>query len=212
MTRDLMRMVSDSYAGTGVLTELSRELAGISAYVGIMKVRFGERFTLEIDAEPGTESLLVLRMILQPVVENAILHGFGGAGASGRVTRGTLRVIARREECTLPLPPCPEPWALPVPGEVLVLEVQDDGAGISPSSDAHGARTADTREVSAGPESAHRVGIGIANVKRRIALNFGALYHLEIVSEPGSFTRVRYLLPALVRADADADTDEVSHA
>src|SRR5882757_10903913 len=117
MTRDLMRMLSDSYAGAGVLTELSRELASITAYVGIMKVRFGERFVLEIDAEPGTEALLVLRMILQPIVENAILHGFGGGagGRIGRARRGTIRVTARREPRALPLPPCPEPWATPVP-------------------------------------------------------------------------------------------------
>jgi two-component system, sensor histidine kinase YesM len=199
MTRDLMRMLSDSYAGAGVLTELSRELAGISAYVGIMKVRFGERFVLEIDAQPGTESLLVLRMILQPIVENSILHGFGGSAGSpiGRGARGTLRVTARREARPLPPPSCPEPWAVEVPGEVLILEVYDDGTGIAPG------RAAPDEEAAGryGPESLHRVGIGVANVERRIALNFGAPYALEIESVPGSFTRVRYLLPALARRD-----------
>ncbi len=198
MTRDLMRMVSDSYAGASPLTELSRELAGITAYVGIMKVRFGERFALEIDAAPGTEQLLVLRMLLQPIVENAILHGFAGgtSGRSSRPGRGTIRVLARREVRAVPAPPCPEPWAAAAPGEVLVLEVHDDGAGMTPEG---AARTppADRR----GPESLHR--IGIANVERRIALNFGAPYGLTIESEPGAFTRVRYVLPALVRLAAE---------
>src|ERR1044071_4295578 len=209
MTRDLMRMMSDSY-GTGVLTELSRELASISAYVGIMKVRFGERFVLEIDAEPGTDSLLVLRMILQPIVENAILHGFGVAagGQLARITRGTIHVIARRELRALPPPSSPEPWAVPVPGQVLVLEVHDDGTGMSPGVDPR-AVPGDTRDVDPGPESLHRVGIGIANVERRIALNFGAPYDLEIESEPGSFTRVRYVLPALTRID---EPDQVDRA
>lgn len=207
MTRDLMRMVSDAYAGTGVVTELSRELAGISAYVGIMKVRFGDRLGLEIDAEPGSEALLVLRMILQPLVENAILHGFGGA-AGGRIAarRGTIRVTARREPRTLPPPPCPEPWASPVPGQVLVLEVHDDGAGMPPAG------AADAGEAAPGPESLHRVGIGIANVKRRIALNFGAPYGVEIESEPGAFTRVRCVLPALARADGTDGAGEVARA
>ena len=201
MTRDLMRMVSDSYAGAGVLTELSRELASISAYVGIMKVRFGERFALEIDAQPGTESLLVLRMILQPIVENAILHGFaGGAGSrSSRATRGTIRVTARREDRPLPPPPCPEAWAAPVVGQVLILEVRDDGAGMRPG--AAGPRAPLTApERRGGPESLHR--IGIANVERRIALNFGTPYALEFESEPGAYTLVRYVLPALARSDA----------
>ena len=201
MTRDLMRMLSDSYAGAGVLTELSRELAGIEAYVRIMKVRFGERFNLEIDAQPGTESLLVLRMLLQPIVENAILHGFGG-GAVGRATRGTIRVTARRQQRVLPPPPCPELWARPVPGAVLVLEVCDDGVGMQPV-----ARRGAASDGRGGPEVLHRIGIG--NVERRIALNFGAPYALAIESKPGAFTRVRYVLPALVRCDPP---DEAGHA
>jgi len=47
----------------------------------------------------------------------------------------------------------------------------------------------------------HRIGIGIANVERRIALNFGAPYGVEIESEPGAFTLVRYVLPAFARID-----------
>ena len=208
MTRDLMRMVSDSYAGAGVITELSRELASISAYVGIMKVRFGERFALEIDAGPGTESLLVMRMLLQPIVENAILHGFAG-GASGRISRtsrGTIRVTARREPRAVPTPPCPEPWASPVPGEVLVLEVRDDGAGMKPRSvEPRASQPSRGR----GPESLHRIGIGVANVERRIALNFGAPYELEVESEPGAFTLVRYVVPALARIDGPQEVPVV---
>jgi hypothetical protein len=200
MTRDLMRMLSDSYAGAGKLIDLSRELASVSAYVGIMKVRFAGRFELEIDAEPGTESLLVLRMILQPIVENSILHGFGGA-AGGQMAgprRGTIRVVARREERALPPPASPEPWAAPIPGQVLVIEVRDDGAGMNPVL---AARPRSDR--SPGRDRLHRIGID--NVERRIALDFGAPYGLEIESEPGSFTLVRYILPALARADGSRD-------
>jgi two-component system sensor histidine kinase YesM len=206
MTRDLMRMLSDSYAGAGKLTSLSRELAGVSAYVGIMKIRFGERFDLEIDTQPGTESLLVLRMILQPIVENSILHGFGG-GAGGRITRparGTIRVAARVEKRSLPPAPSPERWAAPQPDQVLVLEVRDAGAGMSAERAA--ALLQAGGEARAGSDSPHR--IGVANVERRIALNFGPPYGLEIESQPGSFTLVRYVLPALVRIDGQTDPGE----
>jgi two-component system sensor histidine kinase YesM len=169
-----------------------------------MKVRFGERFVLEIDAQPGIGSLVVLRMILQPIVENSILHGFGGGtGArSGRASRGIIRVTARREARPLPAPPCPEPWATPVADQVLILEVCDDGIGMPPGGAAPGGDLAGTASRG-GPESLHR--IGIANVERRIALNFGAPYGLEIESEPGSFTRVRYVLPVLERTDAPGE-------
>ena len=228
MTRDLMRMLSDSYASASVLTDLSRELASVSAYVGIMKVRFGERFVLEIDAEPGTESLLVLRMILQPIVENSILHGFGGGagGRVGRAARGAIRITARREHRPLPAAPSPEPWAAPVIGDVLVLEVRDDGMGMrdpgargrpeqrpEPRTEP-GAELAmrDSQRIPRsprGPESLHRIGIGIVNVERRIALNFGAPYGLEIESEPGAFTLVRYVMPALARVEPPVEATGV---
>ncbi len=59
-------------------------------------------------------------------------------------------------------------------------------------------RAAEIRQDRAGRDRLHRIGID--NVERRIALNFGSPYGLEIESEPGSFTLVRYVLPALARS------------
>jgi two-component system sensor histidine kinase YesM len=193
MTRDLMRVLSDSYSGAERLTELSREIENVTAYVGIMKVRFGERFGVEFALEPGTEALLTLRMILQPIVENSILHGFAGgaSGAPARAARGTIRVSARVEARGLPPAPCPEPWAEVVAGQVLIVEVQDDGAGMEPDRAA--------RLLEGKPEQGGLYRIGVANVHRRLRLNYGAPYGLEVESVPGEFTRVRYLLPALRR-------------
>jgi LytS/YehU family sensor histidine kinase len=115
----------------------------------------------------------------------------------GRATRGTIRVTARRELRAVPAPPRPEPSAAVVPNEVLVLEVCDDGIGMQ------AARRGQPAGGRGGPEVLHRIGIG--NVERRIALNFGAPYALEIESEPGAFTRVRFVLPALVRSDASGE-------
>jgi two-component system sensor histidine kinase YesM len=197
MTRDLMRILSDSYSGAAALAELARETDNAGAYIGIMKVRFGELLGIEFALDPGTEALLTLRMLLQPIVENAILHGFAGSGPA-RTSRGTIRVSARLEARELPPPPCPEAWAVPVPGQVLLIDVWDNGAGMDAERVA--------RILDCGPEGG-RSRIGVANVHRRIRLNFGAPYGLEVASEPGVFTRVRFVLPALIRAES-----EVSHA
>jgi sensor histidine kinase YesM len=138
-------------------------------------------------------------MILQPIVENSILHGFGGP-ARGRTGRGTIRVVARREERALPLPAYPQPGVVALPDEVLIVEVRDDGAGMKP-----GAR-AEPSDRRGSSDSLHR--IGISNVERRIALNFGAPYGMEIESAPGAFTLIRFVLPALVRSEA---TNEMSN-
>jgi sensor histidine kinase YesM len=79
---------------------------------------------------------------------------------------------------------------------VLVLEVRDDGAGIPPGVDPRGSRS---ERGHIGAESLHR--IGMANVERRIELNFGAPYALVIESEPNAFTLVRFTLPALARLE-----------
>jgi two-component system sensor histidine kinase YesM len=193
MTRDLMRVLSDSYSGAEKLAELAREIDNVTAYVGIMKVRFGELFSVEFALDPGTESLLTLRMVLQPIVENSILHGFSGGsmGAPPRAGRGTIRVAARLDDRALPPPACPEPWAAPMPGKVLVIEVRDDGSGIEPDRA--------LRILEGKPERGSLYRIGVANVHRRIRLNFGEPYGLEVESTPGAYTLVRYTLPALVR-------------
>jgi two-component system sensor histidine kinase YesM len=194
MTRDLMRVLSDSYSGADKLAELSREIDNVTAYVGIMKVRFGELFAVEFQLQPGTEALLSLRMVLQPIVENSILHGFSGgsSGAPPRAGRGTIRVAARLEDRPLPPAACPEPWAEALPGKVLVMEVRDDGIGIEPDRAA--------RILEGKPDRGSLYRIGVANVHRRIRLNFGEPYGLQVESEPGVYTLVRYVLPALVRA------------
>jgi len=194
MTRDLMRVLSDSYSGAEKLAELSREMENVTAYVGIMKVRFGELLTVAFALEPGTEALLTLRMILQPIVENSILHGFAGGSAGGqaRAGRGAIRVTARLEARDLPRPASPETWAEPIPGKVLLIEVHDNGSGME--ADRAG-RILENR-----PDRGGLNRIGVANVHRRIRLNFGEPYGLEVESEPGAFTLVRYVLPALVRS------------
>jgi two-component system sensor histidine kinase YesM len=198
MTRDLMRVLADSYSATP-LTELARELETVAAYVAIMKVRFGERFDLELAPEPDVAPVLALRMLLQPLVENSILHGFAGSGAPGKPRRGTIRVGARLEARDLPPPPSPEPWAVPLPGRVLVIEVTDDGAGMSP------ARAAEV--LTCPGERGGLSRIGLANVQRRIRLNFGEPYGLAVESEEGAYTRVRVLLPALLREPEPPEAD-----
>jgi two-component system sensor histidine kinase YesM len=202
MTRDLMRVLADSYAGAGKLTELAREIENVRSYVEIMKVRFGELLTVAFELEPGTEDLLTLRMILQPIVENSILHGFKGApeGGPGRSLRGSIQVSARLEPRELPPPTGLEHGTQYLPGLALVLEVHDDGNGMEPA--------AVRALLERGPAPGGRNRIGLANVHRRIRLNFGAPYGLEVESVPGSHTRVCYVLPALARVE----TQETVHA
>jgi two-component system sensor histidine kinase YesM len=189
MTQSLMRVLSDSYSGNGPMTSLEREIANVASYVGIMKVRFAETFDVAWNIAPETKDLLVLKMILQPIMENAILHGISPAGR-----RGSISISSRRERAAGPnAARMPEPGLAAVPGEHLVIEARDDGVGMS--EELAGSVLQPENGSSAGSGGLHRVGL--ANVHQRIRLNFGVPFGLEVESVPGSCTLVRFVLPVI---------------
>ena len=189
MTQSLMRVLSDSYSGTGPMTPLEHEIANVASYVGIMKVRFAETFDVAWSIDPETKELLVLKMILQPIMENAILHGISPAGR-----RGSISISSRMERAAgSNAARMPEPGLAVVPGRRLVIEARDDGVGMSEEL----ARSVLQPENGspAGNGGLHR--IGLANVHQRIRLNFGVPFGLEVESVAGSYTLVRYVLPVI---------------
>ena len=102
---DLLRCVLDDLHAQEV--PLRRELEYLRLYLSIEEVRFEDRLHVDVSADAGILDALVPHMCLQPVVENAIKHGFARSAGSSRIA-----VRARRE------------------GEQLVLVVEDDGPGL----------------------------------------------------------------------------------
>jgi signal transduction histidine kinase len=90
---------------------LKEELEFLEKYVDIERTRFRDRLTIQFDIEPEVIDAVVPSLILQPLVENAIVHGIGPIGRQGVVT-----VAARRE------------------GGMLWMEVRDNGAGLAPDA------------------------------------------------------------------------------
>jgi two-component system sensor histidine kinase YesM len=172
MTAALMRVVSSSFRGDDRLAPLGDELDTLEQYILIMRVRFGDTFDVSMDVPHGMRGLLVLRMLLQPLVENSILHGLQGLDRRGRI------VIAGREERD------------PDMTDVIVLEVQDNG---------HGMRGEAAAAALGGAPERHRgmTTIGLYNVNRRVLLNHGNGFGLDVKSEPGVFTSVKLRLPRI---------------
>jgi two-component system LytT family sensor kinase len=119
---DLLRL---SLRNTGVQeVPLSEELGFLDRYLAIMRVRFGDRLAIAVDAPPGLKDALVPSLVLQPIVENAIEHGMADRPDVGHVT---VRVTED--------------------GPSLQLEVSDDGPGLGASrKDGNGIGLANTRE------------------------------------------------------------------
>ncbi len=105
---DLADILRSSISGNEFVT-LSQELTTLNRYVEIQSIRFPGKFTLTTDVDEAAPDVLVPKLMLQPIVENSIIHGFAESG-------GTISVTARLDA-----------------GE-LEVTVRDDGCGMSDES------------------------------------------------------------------------------
>ena len=152
---------------------LADELEHARHYMTIQQIRYQDKFTASVTAEGGVEGLYTLKLIVQPLLENAIYHGMAGCEEDGRIT-----VTARRD------------------GSDLVIDVADNGTGMPPEVVERLLDESQPQTRSSGS------GIGVRNVHRRIRLTFGEQYGLEVFSEPDEGTTVRIRLPALTAEEA----------
>jgi two-component system, sensor histidine kinase YesM len=150
---------------------LSDELEHVESYLCIQKMRYEEKFDYTISCSPALRARQVLRLMLQPLVENAIYHGI-----KERRGHGTLAVEARVES-----------------GD-LFLVVRDDGVGMSGEALALLSESLEEGGHSVG-------GYGIHNVHERIRLTFGKPYGLSFTSVLGEGTVVTARHPILESED-----------
>ena len=103
---DLLRLTFDRSGAAGV--PLKEELEFLQKYLEIEQIRFQDRLTVRFDIDPETLDSEVPRMLLQPLVENAIKHGIGPRSGQGRI-----QISSRKQEGRI--------W----------IEVRDNGVGLS---------------------------------------------------------------------------------
>ena len=155
----------------------SDELDNAENYFTIQRCRFGDKLSLELEME--NENLLEARMpklILQPLVENAVSHGL-----EGKIEHGTVRIIVDNSEDT------------------LFLRVRDDGIGMPEEQvERLNAQFAGDSTDIGGQQ---RGGIALRNVNSRIQLMFGEDYGLRIYSAVGIGTECCITLPLLSQED-----------
>ncbi|OXS60497.1 hypothetical protein B1A99_08735 [Cohnella sp. CIP 111063] len=175
---ELAQRLSDifrySISGNDVST-IREEINQVERYLYIQKIRYKDKISETIEVDPETEKGLITKLLLQPIVENAIVHGICKSRTPGHLT---IKVYLSSEE-------------------TLKIEVADDGAGMSRErlkEVQNRLREADRHSLSVEPRDGN---IGIANVHRRIRHTFGEEYGLEIDSEPGKGTRVVMKIPML---------------
>ncbi|QTH43351.1 sensor histidine kinase [Cohnella sp. LGH] len=175
VTQALIVILQDTIkTGEGaVRAPLAEEKRIVDKYAIIQQTRYPGRFKLEWEVGEELLGRAVPRMALQPLVENAIVHGIIPSDRES----GTIVVRAYRD------------------GERFCLEVEDDGQGMDVPEEEW------TVRLGRGPERTR--GIGLSNIRERLKTNFGASARLEAFGERERGTLVRILLPWSGTEDAE---------
>lgn len=108
MSTALINLLKYNISKDSVIVSLSEELESINNYIIIQKYRYGDIFDVVFDIDEETNNLQVLRFILQPIVENSIIHGFENTESNG-----VIQISTRIAE------------------DNLIIQVIDNGTGIS---------------------------------------------------------------------------------
>ncbi|THF75491.1 sensor histidine kinase [Cohnella fermenti] len=156
------------------LVPLHMELAFIESYIYIQQLRFGPRLSSILNTDPSLGHLRVPKLLLQPLIENAINHGIEDLPQGG-----TVWIDADSDN------------------RHLRLTVRDNGRGMSKSSLERLRALLEEPErhpVGLGEDN-KRNGVALRNLNRRLKLLYGQAYGLHVESEPGNGACFSILLP-----------------
>ena len=173
MTKALGDMFRYSIKTESELVLAREELQHVENYMAIQQIRYGDKMVFHKEIEDEVYDAKILKLMLQPLVENAIYHGLENKKGSGSVT-----IKGYREQ------------------DQICFEVIDDGIGIS------AAHLQEIQDLLNQPPEFSGIGqrnkqsIGIKNVHSRIVLYYGIEFGLTIESELAVGTRIKLVVPA----------------
>ncbi len=154
-----------SISGTNDMVSLSEELDAIICYLDICKLRFEDKLRYEINIEKSLYQKMIPRFLIQPLVENSIVHGI-----EKRMEGGYISVSGYKEE------------------KNTVIEVIDNGPGFSGEIKA-------LLMQNERPGKFDRAHVGLANTIERTRLIYGKEFGLELLDNIPQGARIRILLP-----------------
>lgn len=160
----LVQLMEASMEKQGVFYRIRDELELLDKYMVIQRFRYDFRIELYVNCEEALKDVSIPRMLLQPIVENAIFHGLAPKEGGGSVTIRIEQTADMQEQS-------------------LLLRVEDDGIGIPPE------RLPGLLGRSREPKSG-MFGIGLNHVHETAQLYYGERSGVEIVSPPGGGTIV----------------------
>ena len=172
MAEALIKILSCSFRGSISFYTVREELDVLDSYLYLMKIRYSDGFEVVYDIDETCLDCKVPRLILQPIVENSIVHGL--AEKEDDIGHLTVRLKAS--------------------GDSLIFTVEDDGRGMTEEVIR---QLLTHRERAEGDNTS----IGVENVLSRLKLNFGSRYGIRMESQPGQYTKTILTIPLMNERD-----------
>ncbi|WP_342565652.1 sensor histidine kinase [Paenibacillus sp. FSL R7-0345] len=163
-------------------TTMKQELLYVRNYVELLNCRYPGRFVLQIDVPEELNEYNIIKLVFQPIIENAAYHGLDDS-------KEHMHISIRCE----------------FTAQKLLFHIRDDGCGMDQ-------QTLDKLKDDLKRETPHKKsingGIGMKNVHQRVQLNYGAAYGIELFSKQGEGTDVILSLPLpTYRKESISDTE-----
>lgn len=175
MTRSLSKFFRYSISNSNSVVALEEELNNIDCYLLIQQMRFNNKFIKKTAIDEDAFSCLIPKLIIQPIIENAINHGL-----EAKIGTGTLTIEAYATE------------------QRLIINIKDDGCGMSPER-LETINTALASNTAIESSKSNRISVGLSNVNSRIKFTYGEMYGINIYSTQNVGTTVQLNLPKILQ-------------
>ena len=181
MISELAKLLRVSLSRGKTIIPIKDELQHSRSYMNIQLARYKERFKTEFRIEEEIENCCIVKLVIQPILENAIYYGVGNMDEDDG---GMIIVSGKKKD------------------EDILITIEDNGMGMR--EEVLENILTDNSKV---PK--HGSGVGVINVHSRIRLMFGEEYGLSIESEPDEGTRVTIRIPAIPYTPENAEALEL---
>ena len=162
---------------------IKEEEKHISSYLQIQEMRYRDILEYDIQLDQVIYKYQILKLTLQPVVENALYHG-----TKYKRAKGCIHIHGEKE------------------GDIIRLTVRDDGVGMDEDE------LEQLRQQIEKPCQETEKGFGLANVNERIHMYFGPEYGMKIQSQKGKGTTVEIVIPAILEAPVEKTGNDTAKA
>ena len=181
MISELAKLLRVSLSRGKTIIPVKDELQHSRSYMNIQLARYKERFKTEFRIEEEIENCCIVKLVIQPILENAIYYGVGNMDEDDD---GMIIVSGKKKD------------------EDILITIEDNGMGMR--EEVLENILTDNSKV---PK--HGSGVGVINVHSRIQLMFGEEYGLSIESEPDEGTKVTIRIPAIPYTPENAEALEL---